>query len=81
LWRSGRDPGLGRLRHRNNIFTTIYLIEAWDTDRSLAQADLDGVGDDIRQLLSLTDLFRPASTTPAVSSRRGGSRCWTCSGR
>jgi Asp-tRNA(Asn)/Glu-tRNA(Gln) amidotransferase A subunit family amidase len=41
------------------IFTTIYLTEAWDTNHSLAQADPDGVGDGIRQLLSMTDLFRP----------------------
>ena len=46
------------------IFTTIYLTEAWDTDRSLAQANPDGVGDDIRQLLSVTDLFRPGLDDP-----------------
>jgi amidase len=42
-----------------SIFTTIYLTEAWDTNHSLAQAHPDGVGDDIRQMLSMTDLFRP----------------------
>ena len=42
-----------------SIFTTIYLTEAWDTNHSLAEAHPDGVGDDIRQMLSMTDLFRP----------------------
>ena len=42
-----------------NIFTTIFLTEVWDTDHALAQAHPDGVGDDIHQTLSMTDLFRP----------------------
>ena len=42
-----------------SIFTTIYFTEAWDTNHSLAEAHPDGVGDDIRQMLSMTDLFRP----------------------
>jgi amidase len=42
-----------------NIFTTIFLTEVWDTDHALAQAHPDGIGDDIRQTLSMTDLFRP----------------------
>jgi len=42
-----------------NIFTTIFLIEAWDTDHALAEAHPDGVGEDIRQTLSMTDAFRP----------------------
>jgi amidase len=41
------------------IFTTIYFTEAWHTSHSLAQAHPDGVGDDIRQMLAMTDLFRP----------------------
>ncbi len=41
------------------IFTTIYFTEAWDANQSLVQAHPDGVGDDIRQMLSMTDLFRP----------------------
>src|SRR5437762_11693763 len=42
------------------IFTTIFLTEAWDTDHALAQAHPDGVGDDIHQTLSMTDMLRPA---------------------
>jgi Asp-tRNA(Asn)/Glu-tRNA(Gln) amidotransferase A subunit family amidase len=42
-----------------NIFTTIFLAEAWDSDHALAEAHPDGVGEDIRQTLSLTDAFRP----------------------
>jgi amidase len=42
-----------------NIFTTIFLTEVWDTDHALAEAHPDGVGDDIHQTLSMTDLFRP----------------------
>jgi amidase len=41
------------------IFTTIYFTEAWHANHSLAQAHPDGVGDDIRQMLAMTDLFRP----------------------
>src|SRR5437764_6863219 len=43
-----------------NIFTAIFLAEAWDTDHALAEAHPDGVGQDITQLLAMTDLFRPA---------------------
>jgi len=42
-----------------NIFTTIFLTEAWDIDHALADAHPDAVGDDIRQTLSMADLFRP----------------------
>jgi amidase len=42
-----------------SIFTTIFVTEAWDTDDALAQAHPEGVGDDIRQMLSMADLFRP----------------------
>jgi amidase len=42
-----------------NIFTTIFLTEAWDTDHALAGAHPDGVGEDIRQTLSMADAFRP----------------------
>jgi amidase len=42
-----------------NIFTTIFLTEAWDSDHALAEAHPDGVGEDIRQTLSMTDVFRP----------------------
>jgi Asp-tRNA(Asn)/Glu-tRNA(Gln) amidotransferase A subunit family amidase len=42
-----------------NIFTTIFLAEVWDTDHALAEAHPDGVGDDIHQTLSMTELFRP----------------------
>jgi amidase len=42
-----------------NIFTTIFLTEAWDTDQALCDGHPDAVGDDIRQTLSMADLFRP----------------------
>ena len=42
-----------------NIFTTIFLTEAWDTDHALAGAHPDDVGDDIRQTLGMADMFRP----------------------
>lgn len=42
-----------------HIFTTIFLTEVWDTDHALAQAHPDGVGDDIHQTLSMTEVFRP----------------------
>ena len=42
-----------------NIFTATFLTEAWDTDHALAEACPDGVGEDIAQLLTLNDLFRP----------------------
>ena len=42
-----------------NIFTRIFLTEAWDTDHALAGAHPDGVGEDIRQTLSMADAFRP----------------------
>jgi amidase len=42
-----------------NIFTTIFVTEAWESDHSLAEAHPDGVGDDVRELLSLIELFRP----------------------
>ena len=42
-----------------NIFTAIFLTEAWDVDHALADAYPDAVGEDIHQTLSLADLFRP----------------------
>lgn len=42
-----------------NIFTTIFLTEAWDTDHALAEEHPDAVGDDIRQMLSMAGMFRP----------------------
>jgi len=42
-----------------DLFTTIFLTEAWDTGHSLAEAHPDAVGDDIRQTLSMADLFWP----------------------
>jgi amidase len=42
-----------------HIFTTIFLTEVWDTDHALAQAHPDGIGDDIHQTLSMTEMFRP----------------------
>jgi amidase len=42
-----------------NIFTAIFLAEAWDADHALAEAHPDGVGEDIIQLLAMNELFRP----------------------
>ena len=42
-----------------NIFSAIFLTEAWETDHTLAQAHPDGVGEDIAQTLALNDMFRP----------------------
>jgi amidase len=42
-----------------NIFTTIFLSEAWDTDHALAEAHPGDLGDDIHQTLGMADLFRP----------------------
>jgi amidase len=43
-----------------NIFTTIFLTQAWETDHALADAHPDGVGQDIAQTLAMNDLFQPA---------------------
>ncbi len=42
-----------------SIFTTIFLTEAWETDHALAAAHPDAVGQDIAQLLTMNDMFRP----------------------
>jgi len=42
-----------------DIFGTIFLAEVWDTDHALAEANPDGVGEDITQMLAMADLFRP----------------------
>src|SRR5690242_11199361 len=39
-----------------NIFTTVFLTEAWDTDHALARARPGAVGEDIHQTLSMVDL-------------------------
>ena len=54
-----------------NIFTTIFLTEAWDIDHALADAHPDAVGDDIRQTLSMADLFRPG-----LEDARGQLAAW-----
>ena len=40
-------------------FTSIYFAESWDADHELAESDPDGVGDDIKSMLAMADLFRP----------------------
>jgi amidase len=42
-----------------NIFSAIFLTEAWDTDHALAGAHPGDVGDDIHQTLGMADMFRP----------------------
>ena len=54
-----------------SIFTTIFLTRR-GTATTTAWATTSA-------RWSMADLFRPGSTTPAASSRRGGSRYWTCS--
>ena len=41
-----------------NIFTAIFLTEVWDTDHALAEADPEGVGEDIAQTLAMNEMFR-----------------------
>jgi amidase len=41
-----------------NLFTTIFLTEAWDADHTLAEEHPDGVGGDIRQTLGMAEMFR-----------------------
>jgi amidase len=43
----------------NGAFTTIYLCEALGSDGALAEADPEGVGDDIKQMLQLAPVFAP----------------------
>jgi len=40
-------------------FTTIYFAEFWAADHELVERDPDGVGEDIRNMLTLADMFRP----------------------
>ena len=43
----------------NGAFTTIFLCETWETDHALAEEHPDGVGDDIKQMLTLGPMFQP----------------------
>ena len=43
----------------NGAFTTIFLTETWETDHALAEEQPDGVGDDIKQLLTRAPVFQP----------------------
>jgi amidase len=40
-------------------FTAIYFAEFWAADHELAEGHPDGVGDDVKQMLALADMFRP----------------------
>ena len=40
-------------------FTSIYFAESWDADHELAESHPDGIGDDIKSMLAMADLFRP----------------------
>jgi amidase len=42
-----------------DIFAAIFLTEAWETDHALAQASPGGVGEDITQMLAMSDMVRP----------------------
>lgn len=39
-------------------FTSIYFAEFWDADHALAENDPDGVGDDVKSMLAMADMFR-----------------------
>ena len=43
----------------SNCFTTIYFKEIWAVDHELVEQHPDDVGDDIKQTLSMVELFRP----------------------
>jgi amidase len=43
----------------SNCFTAIYFSEVWELDHQLAEDHPEGVGEDIVQMLSLADLFKP----------------------
>ncbi|HJT38160.1 MAG TPA: amidase, partial [Actinomycetota bacterium] len=43
----------------NGAFTTIFLCETWQTDHALAEEHPDGVGEDIKQMLTLAPMFQP----------------------
>jgi amidase len=40
-------------------FTTIYFNEAWDSDHELLSCDPGGIGEDVKQMLGMTEAFRP----------------------
>jgi amidase len=42
-----------------SAFTTIYFTEFWAADHELVQQHPDGIGDDVKQMLAIADLFRP----------------------
>lgn len=42
-----------------NCFTTIYFKELWEADHTLVEAHPEDVGEDIREVLNMVDLFRP----------------------
>ncbi|HLW16451.1 MAG TPA: amidase [Actinomycetota bacterium] len=51
--------GMPEWQEGNGAFTTIFLCETLESDGALAEADPDGVGGDIKQLLSLAPVFAP----------------------
>lgn len=52
-------------------FTAIYFAESWQADHALAESDPDGVGDDIKSMLAMADLFRPS-----LEEGRGQRAAW-----
>jgi amidase len=44
----------------SNAFTAIYFTEMWDVDHHLFESDPDGLGEDVRQMSGLVELFRPS---------------------
>jgi len=40
-------------------FTSIYFAEFWEADHALAESDPDGIGDDVKAMLAMADMFRP----------------------
>jgi amidase len=41
-------------------FTSIYFAEFWEADHALVESDPDGIGEDIKPMLAMADLFRPS---------------------
>jgi amidase len=39
-------------------FTSIYFTEFWDADHALVQSDPEGIGDDVKAMLTMADMFR-----------------------
>ena len=41
-----------------SAFTSIYFSEFWEADHALVESDPEGIGDDVKAMLTMADLFR-----------------------